>query len=324
MAIYKGEQKLVELKGDAFSSEEDDLHPIIQNNPEIILPDKLKQKKYAVFHELTVPSGFIDFLYVFEDGTLLIVEAKLAKNQEIRRKVIAQLFDYATSIRSFAPKKLQRMLVEKNVGTASFISENSFEQKLARGMKNRIILEIVTDDFNVGLNQIMGYLGGELERTELYLAKIMRYRGPDGLFFEVDVRSPEEQESSTGIGKITMDDFEEKMAERYQKETPEIKRTLLDLPAGWKLYYGISELVAYKESDDEKVRVSLNFNPHKDWILLFGKNNDYQKISKVLDRSNILGSKNTKEIYGIAKFDYRGITKNKIVEIMKKIDSIDG
>ena len=49
--------------------------------------------------EIPVGTGAIDNLFINLDGYLTIVETKLWRNPEARRKVVAQIIDYAQSLR---------------------------------------------------------------------------------------------------------------------------------------------------------------------------------------------------------------------------------
>jgi hypothetical protein len=53
---------------------------------------------YSVCMELPTPNGYVDNLLVSAEGVLAVVETKLWRNPEARRKVIAQALDYASSI----------------------------------------------------------------------------------------------------------------------------------------------------------------------------------------------------------------------------------
>ena len=53
--------------------------------------------------ELNTPAGPLDALFVTPSGRLVIVEAKLWRNPEARRKVIAQVLDYAKELANRSP-----------------------------------------------------------------------------------------------------------------------------------------------------------------------------------------------------------------------------
>ena len=53
----------------------------------------------VVAREVTVPGvGAIDLVAVTDDGTITLVECKLAKNPEIRRAVVGQIMAYASGL----------------------------------------------------------------------------------------------------------------------------------------------------------------------------------------------------------------------------------
>ena len=53
-------------------------------------------RRQSLLGKLAFPgSGYTDLIGVDTDGNVLVVETKLAKNPEIRRKVIGQVVEYA-------------------------------------------------------------------------------------------------------------------------------------------------------------------------------------------------------------------------------------
>ncbi|MBV8136624.1 MAG: hypothetical protein JO121_13495 [Deltaproteobacteria bacterium] len=60
-------------------------------------PELVSQDRPAVFiKEAGLPgSGYTDLLGIDSEGNVLIVETKLAKDPEVRRKVIGQILEYA-------------------------------------------------------------------------------------------------------------------------------------------------------------------------------------------------------------------------------------
>lgn len=58
--------------------------------------------------EVNTPAGPIDLLYVTPQGKLAIVETKLFKNPEARRKVVAQILDYAKELIHWSYADLHR------------------------------------------------------------------------------------------------------------------------------------------------------------------------------------------------------------------------
>ena len=87
----------------------------------------------SVCVELQTPAGSIDNLYVTETGNLAIVECKLWRNPEARRRVVTQIIDYAHGIATWSYEKLDTAICsgarpdgEKiNGGLFSFVSDNT-------------------------------------------------------------------------------------------------------------------------------------------------------------------------------------------------------
>ncbi len=83
-------------------SREKELQDSIEALPELLNPiAQLNEQGYPFFilkRELNVSSGAIDFLAVDYEGSLYIVETKLAENPEIRRAIIGQVIEYASNL----------------------------------------------------------------------------------------------------------------------------------------------------------------------------------------------------------------------------------
>jgi RecB family endonuclease NucS len=61
-----------------------------------------------VCRELNTPAGPIDMVYVTPQGRLVLTETKLWRNPEARRKVIAQILDYAKELAQWTYEDLSR------------------------------------------------------------------------------------------------------------------------------------------------------------------------------------------------------------------------
>ena len=129
--------------------------------------------------ELNTPAGPLDALYVTPTGRLVILEAKLWRNPEARRKVVAQILDYAKEFSRWDYEDLQRetsrrlgrkgnalfeLVLEKYPDTneAQFVDE--VQQSLEQG---RFLLLIMGDGIREGAAAIADFIGsvGSLEFT---------------------------------------------------------------------------------------------------------------------------------------------------------------
>lgn len=66
--------------------------------------------------EMSTGAGPIDIVYVTPQGKVVIVETKLWRNPEARRKVIGQILDYAKELQTWSYSDLQRE-VSRRIGT---------------------------------------------------------------------------------------------------------------------------------------------------------------------------------------------------------------
>jgi len=141
--------------------------------------DRAYEQLVPVCMELNTPAGPLDALYVTPTGRLVILEAKLWRNPEARRKVVAQILDYAKEFSRWDYEDLQRetsrklgrkgnalfeLVAEKYPDTneAQFVDE--VQQSLEQG---RFLLLILGDGIREGAAAIADFIGsvGSLEFT---------------------------------------------------------------------------------------------------------------------------------------------------------------
>jgi RecB family endonuclease NucS len=76
--------------------DEAQLQKMLYESPELI-PTKVEDQAAVFTREAGLPgSGFTDLVGVDAQGNILIVETKLARNSEIRRKVIGHVLEYVS------------------------------------------------------------------------------------------------------------------------------------------------------------------------------------------------------------------------------------
>lgn len=146
---------------DKFEYDEKWLQNIVHENPELIPASTVEpifSNLIPVCRELPCPSGYLDNLYVTPDGYLVLVECKLWKNPESRRKVIAQIMDYAKdfaswdyddlnqAIRSRTGSNSDNPLFEIADSDLATTDEITFVDRVSRNLKlGRHLLLIVGD-----------------------------------------------------------------------------------------------------------------------------------------------------------------------------------
>lgn len=175
---------------------EADLQALIHAHPQILPIGEIEPVfagAIALCRELPTDSGKCDNLYINEGGYLTIVECKLWRNPEARRKVVAQVVDYAKDIAAWDYEELQRRvhqargdasqsLFELATGGAPDVDEQDFVDSVQRNMSlARFLLLIVGDGIHERAENLteflqrFGGLGFTLAMVELPL-----YRLDDG------------------------------------------------------------------------------------------------------------------------------------------------
>lgn len=141
--------------------------------------DSAYRDAVPICKELNTPAGPLDALFVTPEGRLVVLEAKLWRNPEARRKVVAQILDYAKELSRWSYEDLQRnvsaatgrkgnslmeIVREKNPG----LDEAAFVDAVSRGLKQgRFLLLIVGDGIREGAASIAEFMQrvGTLEFT---------------------------------------------------------------------------------------------------------------------------------------------------------------
>ena len=117
--------------------------------------------------ELPIGSGFADNLLVSPDGNLVVVECKLWRNPEARRKVIAQVIDYAKDLMrlDYAGLERQILLAQERMGSSLYeiaatdLEEKDFIDAVSRNLRRgRMLLLIAGDGITESVEAITDYL----------------------------------------------------------------------------------------------------------------------------------------------------------------------
>jgi hypothetical protein len=150
-----------------------------------------------VCREMETPAGPLDVLYVTPSGRLVIVEAKLWRNPEARRKVIGQILDYAKELSRWSYETL-----DASVRRARRMEDGAQQKSLAEVMGIRpdspdagrffdtvtqslrrgdFLLMIVGDGIREGVGAITEFLDGHASLHFTFgLVEMAIFRLPDG------------------------------------------------------------------------------------------------------------------------------------------------
>lgn len=125
-----------------------------------------------VCKELNTPVGPLDILMVTPNGDLSIIETKLWRNPDARRKVVAQILDYANELSKWTYEDLQRE-INKKLGVKGntlyeivcktdsdlIISEADFVDAVNRNLaRGKFLLLIIGDGIKEGASSITEFL----------------------------------------------------------------------------------------------------------------------------------------------------------------------
>jgi hypothetical protein len=165
-----------ELNDTGFT--EDWLQNLIHTNPELVPASDLEpvwRELMAVCRELPCPSGYIDNVFVTPQGYLVFVECKLWRNTEARRKVIAQILDYAKDIADWQYDDLTRAINSANKTTfenplyecvkdhPEAADEIEFVDRVSRNLRfGRHLLLIVGDGIQENLVSLVEHVQGHM------------------------------------------------------------------------------------------------------------------------------------------------------------------
>ncbi len=168
--------------------DEDTLQRLIRDHPEVLPFDDLGDTVpplLVVGRETALATGYADVVAVDPDGLVTIIEAKLDRNPEVKRKVVAQVLGYAASLwgldyerfdldvarKYFAGPSCHRQDLRDaglDDAMARFVDERTigdgwdklaFRENLADNLRvGRFRLVIVVDKVNDELRRIVEYL----------------------------------------------------------------------------------------------------------------------------------------------------------------------
>lgn len=181
--LVRSENKKWRSLTPSIFSDEAELQKMLYDSPELV-PIKNDDEVGVFIREAGLPgSGSTDLLGVDSQGNVLIVETKLARNQEARRKVVGQILEYGAFLWGMAfddfdeffirrrSKSVLALLVEQKPGLAIDEVREAIRRNLSEG---KFHLLIAVDQINTELERIISYFaecggGIQLEALELEL-----------------------------------------------------------------------------------------------------------------------------------------------------------
>jgi hypothetical protein len=175
------------------------LENLIAAHPEILPFDQIDPAfadAVSICTQLPVGANALDNFLVTDRGGLVLVECKLWRNPESRRKVVGQILDYATDIAGWDYEQLENAVRHANpapglskgaslferVAGAGGLDEKQFADAVYRNLKRgQFLLLVVGDGIREGVASISSFLQQHVGlHFDLGLAEIAVFPLPTG------------------------------------------------------------------------------------------------------------------------------------------------
>ena len=123
-----------------------------------------------ICRELSTKSGFVDLLYINDDGFITIGECKLWRNPEAHRKVIGQILDYAKDLAKWDYSKFESECLKARKGDEKTLFEISqqynpdieeayFIDNVQKNLKKgRFLLLVIGDGIRENMEEMVRYI----------------------------------------------------------------------------------------------------------------------------------------------------------------------
>lgn len=119
-----------------------------------------------VGREVPTPAGYIDNLFVTADGNIVLVECKLWRNPEARRKVIAQIIDYAQSLSHWKYKDLDQAVKKSLDANGQIVGKPLFDLLETEDVDESAFIDAIQKNLRIGRMLLLVVGDGIREDTE--------------------------------------------------------------------------------------------------------------------------------------------------------------
>ena len=175
------------------------LQNLIQENPSLLPAGEMEacfENIIPVLVEYSLPSGYMDNFYITPDGYPVLVEVKLWKNQEARRKVVAQILEYAKDFAALSYEDINREIRKlkrdrewganplheiASTEVANPLPEAIFVDRVTRNLREgRFLLLVVGDGVREEMAALAEYLMRHSLRYAFGMIEVRLFHMPDG------------------------------------------------------------------------------------------------------------------------------------------------
>jgi hypothetical protein len=166
--------------------DEEELKKLLIESPEILPLEDLEVSLVAAIPEFALGSGAADIVMFDEEGDIAIIECKLDKNPEIKRKVIGQIVEYASYLWKKSYEQVDRYAKEKQGKSLAGLVKDRVqgvwdEENFRRGVRNSLergifSLIVAVDRINDDLRHTVQYFNQCLRpEYSVYALEIDRF-----------------------------------------------------------------------------------------------------------------------------------------------------
>jgi len=207
---------------DVEFADEAELQKMLYEGPELVSPH---DEHPAVFiKEAGLPgSGRTDLLGVDADGNIFIVETKLAKSYEVRRKVIGQILEYAAYLWKMSYAEFDNLFLKREKKSISDLLQlkpspelpNEFQETVTANLQSGTFhLFIAVDEMNDELEKIIAYVSGRGPGLQLQALELRIYKLDD-----LEILAPQRHgEPPPDFTKTTIDQILAKSADEHDRQ----------------------------------------------------------------------------------------------------------
>lgn len=204
-------------------TDEEELKKLLVESPEILPTEDLAVSFVVAVPEFGLGSGAADMVMFSIEGDIAIVECKLDKNPEIKRKVIGQIFEYASylwgrsyeQVDSYVREKQGKSLAElvKDKAEGDWDEENFRDRVKSSLEKGNFFLIVAVDKINEELKRTVQYFNQCLNSGYSFYALEMRHFKGENSEILIPHLHPESLPPSVSVLSITKEEFLKKCAE---------------------------------------------------------------------------------------------------------------
>ena len=223
---------------------ESELQHFIAKEPSLIAVNEVREGSgslVAIIREFPLNTGSIDILGFTQDGQIVIIECKLAKNNDLKRKVIGQLFEYGAGLWGMDYDSLDKRIIQKtNKTLIEFIrqkiedpnwDEDGFRTNIIESLKDgSFVLMVIVDEMNEDLKSIIQYINNsgnpafsiaafemkrfQLDETEILVPHV------HGLFEKETLRKTQLQSEYIDFFGKCIDSLNKQLPKNYPPPSP--------------------------------------------------------------------------------------------------------